>query len=179
GGEFGWYLDSPTLPESQYESYIIDELMPDVAERFPVHDSARGIMGLSMGGHGAMILSARHPGLFQSASSSSGILKLTNHGHKWEIEKRLGSIEENRDRGAAHSVWDQPEVYKTAGMRLVFDCGEDDTGTGAIEDNRMLHKRFVDLGIPHIWREHAGTHSWDYWRDHLNEHLVFQIGRAS
>ncbi len=173
GGEFGWYMDSPLLSESQYESYIMRDLMPDVAQRFPVHATVRGIMGLSMGGHGAMILAARYPGTFKSASSLSGILKLTNHGEKWEIEKRLGSIEVHPSRWAAYSVWDQADIFKYSPIRLLFDCGEDDTGTGAITDNRMLHDRFKAFGITHIWREHAGTHSWDYWTDHLNEHLVF------
>jgi lysophospholipase L1-like esterase len=85
----------------------------------------------------------------------------------------LGSFDEHPERWIAHSVWDQAEVFQTAGIRLLFDCGEDDTGTGAIADNRMLHARLVELGVPHIWREHAGSHSWDYWGDHLNEHLVF------
>jgi lysophospholipase L1-like esterase len=49
----------------------------------------------------------------------------------------------------------------------------EDTGTGAIGDNRLLHEKFVELGVPHVWREQAGTHSWDYWGGHLNEHLVF------
>jgi S-formylglutathione hydrolase FrmB/lysophospholipase L1-like esterase len=173
GGQFGWYLDSPLMPESQYESYIMKDLLPDVAARLPVHESARGMMGLSMGGHGAMILAARHPGVFQSASSLSGILKISNHGEKWEIERRLGPLSEFPERWKAHSVWDQAEAYKPANIRLLFDCGEDDTGTGAIGDNRLLHERLVELGIPHVWREHAGTHSWQYWSDHLNEHLVF------
>ncbi len=173
GGEFGWYLDSPLMPESQYESYVMKDLLSDVAARFPVHPTARGIMGLSMGGHGAMILATRNPGVFGSVSSLSGILKLTNHGGKWELDQRLGTIEEHPGRWEAHSVWDQAAVFKGTATRILFDCGVEDTGTGAIRDNRLLHERFMGLGIPHTWREHAGTHTWDYWGDHLNEHLVF------
>ncbi|MCX7765805.1 MAG: alpha/beta hydrolase-fold protein, partial [Candidatus Sumerlaeia bacterium] len=58
GGEFGWYVDSPIERDSQYESYIAKELVPEVDRIFPTVASreGRGIMGLSMGGHGALLL---------------------------------------------------------------------------------------------------------------------------
>lgn len=84
GDQFGWYLDSPIKKYSQYESYIIKELIPEIDRRFPSIASREGrsIMGLSMGDHGAFILSAKYPEMFCSVSSLSGILKLTNHHYQ-------------------------------------------------------------------------------------------------
>ena len=175
GSPFGWYVDSPVENDMQYETYVANELVHLVDKLFPTvaRREGRGIMGLSMGGHGAFILSARHPDLFGSASALSGILKITNHPDKWHIAGRLGPMEENPDAWKAYSVWDQAERFKDAGVRILFDCGEDDTKTGAIVDSRQLHQKLSDLAVPHIWREMPGTHSWNYWEDHLEGHLNF------
>lgn len=175
GGPYGWYVDSPLEADSQYETYITRDLIADVESRLPVQSGkeTRAIMGLSMGGHGALGLAARHPDLYASASSLSGILRLTNHPNNWEIQKRLGPMNEHPDRWAAVSVYDLAERFQTANVHLLFDCGEDDTATGAITDNREFHARLLQLGVPHLWREHAGTHSWNYWDTHLPEHLAY------
>ena len=175
GSQFGWYVDSPIEKDMQYETYmskelvqLIDRLFPTVAKR-----EARGIMGLSMGGHGALLLAAKHPDVFGTASSLSGILKITNHPDKWQIAGRLGAFADNRAAWESNCVWDQAPKFKDANVRILFDCGKDDTQTGAIGDSRELHERLKSLGIPHIWREMPGTHSWDYWQGHLEEHLNF------
>ncbi|MBN1901916.1 hypothetical protein JW926_11390 [Candidatus Sumerlaeota bacterium] len=175
GSQFGWYVDSPLEKDMQYETYVakeipglIDKLFPTVGTR-----EARGIMGLSMGGHGALLLAAKHPETFGSASSLSGILKITNHPDKWQIAGRLGSLEENRANWEANSVWEQAERFKGADIKILFDCGVEDTKTGAIGDNRELHERMKSLEIPHLWRETPGTHSWDYWDQRLEDHLNF------
>lgn len=175
GAEFGWYVDSPVEKDSQYESYIIKELIPLTDKLFPTIASkeARCIMGLSMGGHGAFLLSAKHPDMFISASAMSGILKITNHPDKWQIAGRLGPLKDNKSIWENNSVYEQAEKFKEANVRLLFDCGEEDTATGAIGDSRELHQKFTELQIPHIWREMPGTHSWTYWQEHLEEHLNF------
>jgi putative tributyrin esterase len=175
GGEFGWYVDSPIERDSQYETYIAVEMVSEIDRLFPTVASreGRGIMGLSMGGHGALLLAAKHPDVFGSASSMAGILKITNHPDKWHIAGRLGEMEKNRKAWKANSVWDQAKRFKKADVQLLFDCGTSDTITGAIGDSRQLHERLVSFRVPHIWRELSGEHSWDYWQEHLEEHLNF------
>lgn len=176
GGEFGWYLDSPMEEDSQYESYLIGELLPLVDRMFPTLGTreTRGIMGLSMGGHGAMTLAARHPDLFSSVSSLSGILKLTNHSGKWQINERLGPLEGNETLWAAHSAWELATIFSdTPGMRILFDCGREDTVTGAWQDSVAFHERLLELEVPHIWRPFPGGHNWEYWSAHLPGHLNF------
>ncbi len=182
GGEFGGYVDSPIEKNSQYQTYIAKELVGLIDKMFPTVATREGrcIMGLSMGGHGALLLAAKYPDMFASASSMSGILKITNHPGKWHIAGRLGAMEKNRKAWEANSVWEQAGRFKNADVQLLFDCGEDDTRTGAIGDARQLHERLLKLGIPHIWREMPGTHSWKYWQRHLEEHLNFhQVAMVS
>jgi S-formylglutathione hydrolase FrmB/lysophospholipase L1-like esterase len=175
GGEFGWYVDSPIEQDSQYESYVAVELVAEIDRLFPTIASreGRGIMGLSMGGHGALLLAAKHPDVFGSASAMSGILKITDDPEKWHIAGRLGELEKNRKAWKANSVWDQAKRFKKANVELLFDCGTSDTITGAIGDSRQVHERLVSMKVPHIWREMSGTHSWNYWQTHLGEHLNF------
>jgi S-formylglutathione hydrolase FrmB/lysophospholipase L1-like esterase len=175
GGDYGWYIDSDLKEDSQYDKYISDELVKLVDNTFqtvPLRE-ARGIMGLSMGGHGAMLLALKHPDVYSSASSTSGILNLTNHPKSWEISKLLGEYEENKEKWEANSVYHQAERFKKTGVRLLFDCGENDIYTHAIDDNRLLHEKLTELEIPHVWREFTGTHSWSYWDEHLEQHFNF------
>ncbi|CAN5376307.1 hypothetical protein BH09SUM1_BH09SUM1_02600 [soil metagenome] len=181
GGEYGWYVDSPVEPASQYETYMTKELLPDVDSRFPTvaKREARGIMGLSMGGHGALSLAAKHPDLYSSASSLSGILRLENHPDRWHIVARLGPYAENEAVWKANSVYDLAEKFATNDVRILFDCGVDDTKTGAITDARELDARLTELKIPHIYRELPGTHNWGYWTANLEAHLNFHQAMLS
>jgi lysophospholipase L1-like esterase/esterase/lipase superfamily enzyme len=175
GSDFGWYVDSPIEKESQYGTYIAKELVAFIDATFPTRAdrTARAIMGLSMGGHGALLLTALNPDVFSSASSLSGILKISNHPGKWHIAGRLGDMKTHEQNWIDNSVWDQAERFQKANVKIMFDCGEKDTGTGAIGDSRQLHERLKELGVPHIWREFPGTHSWTYWQEHLPQHLNF------
>lgn len=178
GTPFGWYVDSPVDANSQVETHFVRELIPAIDALFPTRTDRhhRGIMGLSMGGHGAITLAAKHPDLFGSASSMSGILDLTAHPKSWQIPQRLGSLDDNRALWEANSALQLAPRFRDADVRLLADCGIDDTlerQTGALEDGRAFHERLIELDIPHQWHEHAGGHTWTYWLERLPEHLEF------
>src|SRR5947209_8797142 len=75
-GHDGWYTDSATVPNEKYESYIIEELIPDVDRRFRTISSREGraVAGLSMGGYGSLKFGLKHPELFAFAASLRGAL---------------------------------------------------------------------------------------------------------
>ena len=175
GEQFGWYVDSPYEKDSQYEAYIIKELIPLIDNKFPTiaKREGRSIMGASMGGHGAMTLAEKHPELFCSVSSFFGILKLTNHPDKWNIAEKLGLYEENKMLWEENSAYEQAEKLKGKDIKIFFDCGKDDTETGAIFDNRAFDQRLTELSIPHIWKEKEGGHNAEFLNQNLKEHLDF------
>ena len=43
-------------------------------------------------------------------------------------------------------------------------------------DYRALKADLVKHGIPHIYLEFPGSHSWDYWQAHVGEGLDFHAG---
>ncbi len=71
----GFYLDAtrePWAPRYRMHAYVTEEL-PALARRFTDSD-ARGVTGHSMGGHGAIVLALRNPGLYRSVSAFAPIL---------------------------------------------------------------------------------------------------------
>lgn len=72
----GFYLDATQEPYARHwrmESYVTQELPRVVAAHFPARGDAQGICGHSMGGHGALTLALRHPGLYRSVSALAPI----------------------------------------------------------------------------------------------------------
>jgi len=72
----GFYLDATQAPWARHyrmESYIMRELPELVACTLPANMKWQGIMGHSMGGHGALTLALRHQGHFASVSAFAPI----------------------------------------------------------------------------------------------------------
>ena len=72
----GFYLDATQAPWATHwrmESYLTRELLPLLGEHLPVDLERVGIFGHSMGGHGALTLALRHPGVFKSVSAFAPI----------------------------------------------------------------------------------------------------------
>ena len=73
----GFYLDATEAPWAAHfrmERYIAQELHTLVSTCLPVLPGAVGVMGHSMGGHGALTLALRHPGQYRSVSALAPIV---------------------------------------------------------------------------------------------------------
>ena len=180
-GGNGWYTDSATVPADKYESYILSELIPDVEKRFRVSTQREGraIAGLSMGGYGAMKFGLKHPEMFAMAASMSGAFGAAS----W-TEKDLKDPGVIRDSllqtfgapdsptRAANDVFKlarEVSAKKIAPLPyFYFDCGTEDFLFG---NNRELASLFVELKIPHEYRQLPGTHAWPYWDAQVQEIL--------
>ncbi|WP_018615289.1 alpha/beta hydrolase [Segetibacter koreensis] len=182
GEVFSYYLNSPVNKESQFETYISKEVVEKIDNTYHTIKDRKGraITGLSMGGYGALCLSARHPDLFCAAGSMSGALnpdmqawKMApdmEKGIRKEFEKILGPLETNRQAYADASVINMADKIKAANIKLIFDDGTEDF---LIEANRELHRRLVFNSTPHDYSERPGSHTWDYWQNSLPFHALF------
>jgi len=180
GELFSYYIDSPIQEGSQFESYIIKDVIPKIDNTYRTNRSskARTISGLSMGGYGALYLSARHPDVFCAAGSMSGALNPDMMGWKLtpemaiNIKNAFGAIMgpiESVDY-SIYSIISMADVIKKNGTKVIFDCGVDDF---LIEPNRELHRRLVFNRTPHDYAERPGGHSWEYWQNSLPYHMLF------
>ena len=73
----GFYVDATEGPYATHykmRSYMEDELPQLIAANFPADMDRQGIMGHSMGGHGALTISLRNPGRFRSTSAFAPIV---------------------------------------------------------------------------------------------------------
>jgi S-formylglutathione hydrolase len=76
GTSAGFYVDSTNEPWSRnyrMSSYVNVELPPLIEANFPVVPGKQGIMGHSMGGHGALVSALRNPGKWLSLSALAPI----------------------------------------------------------------------------------------------------------
>ncbi|MCH2548237.1 MAG: S-formylglutathione hydrolase [Alphaproteobacteria bacterium] len=83
----GFYVNATQAPWAmhyQMETYITQELYQLITREFAVDSDKTGIMGHSMGGHGALVLGQRYPQLFRSISAFAPICAPTQcpWGHK-------------------------------------------------------------------------------------------------
>ncbi|RSK44381.1 alpha/beta hydrolase [Hymenobacter perfusus] len=182
GETFSFYLDSPVNPGSQFETYITKDVIEAIDQRYRTvaRKEGRVISGLSMGGHGALYLSGRHPELFAAAGSMSGALDMSITNRKLnpqEAQQRqslfnpiLGPETPAPSPYSANSVVNMADKLYTNGLPLIIDCGVDDF---LIEINREVHRRLVYNHTPHDYTERPGAHTWEYWQNALPYHLVF------
>lgn len=182
GETFAWYLDSPANPSSKFETHIIKEVIPKIDGTYRTVRSNKGrvITGLSMGGHGAMYLSARHPELFCAAGSMSGALDM--NWTKFKInedfakslkngfQQLMGSDDPTNEVFYKNSIVNMVETIKKNGLPILIDCGVDDF---LVDINRELHRRLVYNNVPHDYIERPGAHTWEYWQNSLPYHLLF------
>ena len=182
GETFSFYLDSPVSPESQFETYLTREVLPKIDQTYRTVRDRKGrvIAGLSMGGHGALFLSARHPDLYCAAGSMSGALDLSSFNRKLspaDAAQRakiwapiLGSETDNPERFAANSVLSLVDQLQLNKLPLIIDCGVDD---GLIDINREVHRRLLYNHTPHDYTERPGAHTWQYWQNALPYQMLF------
>jgi S-formylglutathione hydrolase FrmB len=182
GDKLSGYLDSPIQKDNQFETYLTKEVINKIDNTYRTVRDRKGrvITGLSMGGHGALYLSTRHPDLYCAAGSMSGAVDLNykNWRINPEFEKAiepefariLGPMGATPDPYAANSVVYMTDKMKANGLRIIVDCGVDDF---LIEPNRELHRRLVYGKVDHEYSERPGGHTWDYWQNSLPYHILF------
>lgn len=175
-GQDSWYFDSPVDPTMQFETYVSRELVAYIDSHYRTHANRfmRAITGLSMGGHGALFLAFRHPDVFWSCGSMSGNMDITQYPDSWHIKDRLGARDDNMQRWRDHAVCNLVDQVKNCPLQpaqnIIIDDGLNDI---FIKNNIALHDQLVEAGIDHDFTVRPGRHSWDYWVNSLDYHMMF------
>lgn len=180
-GPSSYYYDSPLLDSVQYETYLIKEFIPaiDKAYRTLSQKESRAITGLSMGGHGAIMLSAKYPELFIAAGSMSGVMNIDTR--MWKVPEDFRNLRRSGQKIMLGEIqYDAPFSEFTAvglikqihanGLGLIIDCGVDDF---LLETNRLMHRLLLDQNTQHEYTERPGAHTWNYWTAALPVHVLF------
>jgi len=182
-GDNGWYSDSQNIPDDKYESYIIQELIPEIEKKFRAETTrdSRAVAGLSMGGYGSLKFGVKYPGKFVLVGSFSGALRAAQMTEEMAAATKWQALIDSIKNvyGANDSeVRKQNDLFKlvtakteTDAKNLPFmyiDCGTED---GLVQSNREFVKLLADKKIPHEFRELPGIHDWKFWDSQVQEFL--------
>ncbi len=199
GSEAGWYSDWRD-GSRQWETFHTKILVNFIDRRFRTRGSGhRAVVGLSMGGFGAMSYAARHPKLFRAAASFSGAVDTMYaapaSGVVFSVgQDRFGTPDDRvwgsqttemstwrehnpTDRAAdLRGVW----LYVASGTGTPGGPAGDDTGNpgGYAIENAIfqMNVSFVTAleraGVAYTRNLYlGGYHDWPYWQQELHNAL--------
>lgn len=173
----GFYVDATEAPwASHYRmaSYVRGELPALLAEHFPMLQTRYGIAGHSMGGHGAITLGLKNPGLFHSISAFAPISSPLHC--PWGQKALSGYL------GADKALWQQSDscwliANGAAKTPLLVDQGSDD---GFLEEQlqpERLRRACEQAGHPLQLRMRDGyDHSYFFIATFIGEHIAYHAG---
>jgi S-formylglutathione hydrolase len=149
------------------ERYLLDSVLPFFAERWGLRPRAVGLLGISMGGQGALRLAFKHPELFPAVAAISSALDYHElYGQGTPLDAMYDSKEQCRQDTALMHV---PPFH--APPHIFFCIDPDDMDW--LRGNDRLHEKLNALGVAHTldMTTRAGGHSWDYF-DHMADRAV-------
>ena len=174
GSGAGFYVNATRLPWSrhfQMYDYVSKDLLEVVAANLPLDTGRLSVSGHSMGGHGALIVALKNPGMFKSVSAFSPICAPAKC--PWGIKAFTGYFGEDRER------WRQYDASELVGqasekLPLLIDFGaadeylEEQLLPGLLEDACVRHDHPLKLHI------HPGyDHGYYFVASFIGEHLQY------
>ncbi len=171
----GFYLDATQAPWASHwrmESYLLQELLPQVWAGAPVRQGATGLFGHSMGGHGALTLALRHPGVFTSLSALAPICAPMQC--PWGTKAFSGYLGDDRSAWAAHDA-SALMVAQTAApypQGILIDQGLADKFLAGQLHPAAFEAACAAVGQPLTVRRHAGfDHGYYFIASMVDDHL--------
>lgn len=145
----------------EFEPEFVADIMPQMEKRYRVHTDRqnRAMAGLSMGGAHTLNIGIPHLDKFAYLGVySSGIFGIA--GGMGGAQSQGPSFEEENK-----AILDDAKLKK--GLKLLwFATGKDDFLVGTTRATvEMLKKHQFQV----IYKETDGAHTWDKWREYLNE----------
>ena len=172
----GFYLDATQAPWSRHfrmESYVTRDLIDTLVADFAVDPGRLSIFGHSMGGHGALTLALRHPGLFRSVSAFAPIAAPTRC--PWGLKalpRYLGDDRSTWDSHDASALMAQASRPFPQGILI-------DQGLADQFLDEQLHPHLFEAACraadqPLTLRRHAGyDHGYYFVATFVADHIAF------
>jgi S-formylglutathione hydrolase FrmB len=167
-GNYSYYVNAATRPKDRYEDYITSDLIHDVESQFPAASdrSQRAIVGVSMGGFGAITLSLKHPDLFVFAAGISSAIDVPSRPFSW---KRIGQY---RGHAAIFGPWGSqtrrdndpfvlaPKASPSQVPYFYLTCGDQE---GLLPSNRRFAALLAQRHFQYEFHVGRGGHNWNQW----------------
>lgn len=169
-GQLCWWADRicPAFDDNRTpERHVVDDVMALCADRWGLRERSIGLLGIGMGGQGALRIAFKHPERFPVVSAISPAIEYHElHGMGQNVEDLYDSKEQCRQDTAPMHV--HPSQYPP---HVWFCVDPDDRGWFRGCDR--LDEKLNALGIAHVadLATRAGGHSWAYF-DRMAEPAV-------
>ena len=170
----GFYVNAtqqPWVEHYQMYSYVVDELPALINAQFPVDGQRAAISGHSMGGHGALTIALKNPGLFKSVSAFSPICSPLNcpWGEK-TLSHYLGDNREDWEQYDTVALVHQAENH----LPVLVDQGEGDNFLGEQLKTELLVQAAEATQFPmQIRMQPNYDHSYFFIATFIGEHIAF------
>jgi putative tributyrin esterase len=171
-GNSSYYTNAFDPPQDRYEDYIVRDLIADVESKFPAaaDRTDRAIVGVSMGGFGAVNLALRHPDLFAFAGGISSAIDAPRRSFaikRFHQSRHYNSIfgpsgSETRRRNDPFVLARSADPAKTPYMFL--SCGEQE---GLLPSNREFEALLAQRHFQYEFHAGPGGHDWTQWNERL------------
>jgi putative tributyrin esterase len=173
-GNESYYTNAVKRPQDRYEDYVVHDLISDVEAKFPAAPGRanRAIVGVSMGGFGAVNMALKHPDLFVFAAGLSSAIDVPSR--PFSI-KRIGQY---RGHEAIFGPWGSQTRHDNDPFVLVrsadpnrtpylyLTCGEQE---GLLPANRKFAALLAQHHFQYEFHTSPGGHDWNQWNSRLSE----------
>jgi S-formylglutathione hydrolase len=174
----GFYVDAAQDPWAKHyrmRSYVERELPALVAADLPAEMARQGIMGHSMGGHGALTIALRNPGRFAAVSAFAPIASPMRC--PWGEKALSGYLGPDR---AAWREYDATALIED-GARLPALLVDQGMADGFLQNQlkpELLEETCGRAGIPLTLRRQEGyDHSYFFIATFIEDHLRWHAAR--
>jgi S-formylglutathione hydrolase len=157
-----WWVDRvcPGFdPRLSPERFLLEEVLPFFHSSWGLAPPAVGLLGVGMGGQGALRLAFRHPRAFPAAAGIAPAIDFQDYyGLGTPLDEMYDSKEQARqDTALLH-------VHPSDFPPHLFFCA-DPADAASWRGSDRLHEKLAALGVPHTCdlTTRAGGHSWDYF----------------
>jgi pimeloyl-ACP methyl ester carboxylesterase len=173
-GGRSWWADRICAefdPHLTPERHLLDHVVPFFAQRWGLRSRSLGLLGISMGGQGALRLGLRHPHLFPVVAAISPAIEYHEYyGLGLPMDDLYDSKEQCRQDTVPMHI--QPGHFPPH----LFFCIDPDDANWARGCDR-LHEKLVALGIPHEidFATRAGGHRPEYFNTMADRAVHFLV----
>lgn len=171
-GNSSYYANAATRPQDRYEDYIVKDLIEDVESKFPAmgRREGRAIVGVSMGGFGAINLALHHPQLYAFAGGISAAVDVPSRSFS------IKRLEQWRRFRAIFGPWEGPLQRDNDPYLLVrsaeaekapyffLTCGDQE---GLLGPSRRFASLLRERHFQYEFHTTPGDHNWKQWDEWL------------
>jgi S-formylglutathione hydrolase FrmB len=167
----------------RYEDFFLKEFLPAMEKKYRIGTTRaqRGIMGISMGGYGALHYAFKYPEKFAAVSANMPALieRLPHELSQGWQQGLMGAIFGNPpdmafyEKNSAFPLARAASLPALKRMTIYFDCGAQDRygfNAGTVAMDKLLTGR----GVPHAAHIYPGGHDWPFVLEHFASSLEAQ-----